>query len=157
MTRLASANARASLVLVSYSCGSAFGSVTTLCTFTFDPPSWVARLPQKFSAAITTIEPEGAEIDPPQAAANKPKHPKIANFSGPIITQEYCTTDLRKLCAYSQIRGPAKPSERPGEKPLPWRRPAPLVNRRAARSRRSGPGRRRLLDGVPRRFRPRAR
>src|SRR5579859_5691623 len=53
MTYCALAKARASPVLLSYSCGSAFGSVTMLVTLTCDPPSWLAMLPQKFSAATT--------------------------------------------------------------------------------------------------------
>src|SRR5437879_4223773 len=74
MTSLASANGRASLELLSYSWGSALGSVTTLCTVTFVPPSWAAMLPQKFSPATTVIAvPDCTEAAPPHAEqSNKP-------------------------------------------------------------------------------------
>jgi len=58
------------LVLLSYSCGSALGSVTTLCTLTFPPPSWVTRLPQKFSPATTSMLDAAVEVVPAQAASS---------------------------------------------------------------------------------------
>src|SRR5882672_5805011 len=98
MTRSASAKARASAVVDSYSCGSAFGSLTTLWTETLKPPSWAAMLPQKLSPATTFSCPEcvagGPQaIDMTRTAATAQATPPIA--------QEYCTIDLRKLCAYS--------------------------------------------------------
>src|SRR5438128_746224 len=96
MTRSAWANARASVVLLSYSCGSALGSVTTLWTWTRAPPSWVAMLPQKFSPATTLSEPACAVEGPlPQAApvATSPNHAITTRYIR--IAQQYCTNDLR--------------------------------------------------------------
>src|SRR5205807_2454358 len=53
MTKFAFAIARAFAALLSYSCGSAFGSETILSTCVWVPPSCDTRLPQKFSAATT--------------------------------------------------------------------------------------------------------
>jgi hypothetical protein len=62
---LASANARASLLLLAYSWGSALGSVTTLWTLPWLPASWVAMLPQKFCpATILSVAPDPADEDP---------------------------------------------------------------------------------------------
>jgi hypothetical protein len=48
-----------------------FGSLTTLWTLAFDPPSWTAMLPQKFSAATTLINPVGEPtLEVPHAPAN---------------------------------------------------------------------------------------
>src|SRR5947199_3615944 len=96
MPSLASANARASLVLLSYSCGSALGSVTTLCTLTFAPPSWVTRLPQKFSPATTSMLDAAVEVVPPQAASSSTP---IAGASHLPMRKSFAQVD----CA-SQVR-----------------------------------------------------
>src|ERR1700730_8789788 len=70
MMMSASAKARASLVLLEYSWGSVLGSVTTLWTRPWPPSSWVAMLPQKFSAAtiLSCLDaPTGVDASP-QAA-----------------------------------------------------------------------------------------
>src|SRR5437660_5502468 len=68
MTTSAIAMARESFVLLAYSWGSAFGSVTTLWTSAWLPPIWAAMLPQKFSAATTR------RTDPPEPPGAAPLH-----------------------------------------------------------------------------------
>ena len=50
------------------------GLVTMLVTVTRSPPSWLAILPQKFSAATTEIVPPGPVWATPVAAAHPPRH-----------------------------------------------------------------------------------
>src|SRR5216684_220058 len=104
MTSFASAIALASLALLSYSCGSALGSLTTLWTLTWLPPSWRAMLPQKFSPAITLIAPAGSPLGAGEAhAAARATSPRTDAYrTPPTMTQEYCTIDLRNVFAYSQ-------------------------------------------------------
>src|SRR5947207_12384249 len=144
MTNLASANARASLVLLSYSCGSALGSVTTLCTLTFEPPSCATRLPQKFSPATTSMVDDALEVVPPQAASNSPT---AATHTHRPMAQEHCTSGLRKSSARRLGGdGAAQPGQRSGANPFRGRAKAPLVDRRAPRSRRAVARGRGLLD-----------
>src|SRR5487761_1814590 len=106
--------ARASLALLSYSCGSAFGSVTTLWTLAFDPPNCVAMLPQKFCPATTLIEPVAATgVEPPHAPTIKaitthaqirlPANARLLSRTlsprSGSVAQEYCTIRLGKECA----------------------------------------------------------
>src|SRR2546430_14169614 len=97
MTSLASANARASAELLSYSCGSALGSVTPLCTLTFEPPSCVARLPQKFSPATTlrVVLDAGCRLEPPQAAASRPTRIAARHLMCKTIAQVDCASQVR--------------------------------------------------------------
>src|SRR2546429_8099364 len=105
MTNLASANARASPVLLSYSCGSALGSVTTLCTLTFPPPSWVTRLPQKFSPVTTSMLDAAVEVVPAQAASS----------STPITGASHLPTrkSFAQVNCASQVRVSFTPMARP--------------------------------------------
>src|SRR5579862_5362402 len=94
--------ARASAGLDSYSWGSALGSETMLRTWTWRPPSWVARLPQVFSAATTVIGPAAAAAGlrpappatPPAtkraavAPTNVALHPRIARSPRPAALNE---------------------------------------------------------------------
>src|SRR2546426_229129 len=93
MTSLASAKARASFVLPSYSCGSALGSVTTLCTVTSEAPSWETRLPQKFSPATTLMVEVVLGVVPPHAASSSPAAARDTHLP---MAQELCTSELRK-------------------------------------------------------------
>src|SRR5436190_24366919 len=106
MTSLASANARASLVLLSYSCGSALGSVTTLCTLTFAPPSWVTRLPHKFSPATTSMLNAAVELVPPQEVSSSTTK---NGTSQPHTQKSYATIDYEiqvfvNLTAIARLR-----------------------------------------------------
>src|SRR5438874_4774500 len=97
VTSLASANARASAELLSYSWGSALGSVTTLCRLTFEPPSSVARLPQKFSAATTlrVVLDAGCRLEPPQAAASRTTRSAVPHLMCKTIAQVACASQVR--------------------------------------------------------------
>src|SRR5712691_405330 len=68
ITSCAEAMVLASVAVGSYECGSALGLVMMLISVTWVPPSCRAMLPQKFSAAATTIFPAGS---PPAAAAGE--------------------------------------------------------------------------------------
>jgi Fe2+ or Zn2+ uptake regulation protein len=67
-------------------------------------------LPQKFSPAITLIALDNWLLGagPPHAQASATRTQTAANFTRPVMTQEYCTIDLRNVFAYS--RGMARPS-----------------------------------------------
>src|SRR2546421_2901041 len=146
MTNLASANARASLVLLSYSCGSALGSVTTLCTPTFEPPSCATRLPQKFSPATTLMVDDALEVVPPQAASSSPAAARHRHLP---MAQEHCTSCLRKSSARTLGGdGAAQPGQRSGAHLVRGRAKASLVDRRAPRSRRAVARRRGLFDSL---------
>src|SRR5205807_1881519 len=99
MTSLASANARASAELLSYSCGSALGSVTTLSTLTFEPPSSVARLPQKFSPATTfrVVLDAGCRLEPPQAASHRTTKTAAPHRMCKSIAQADCASQVRVI------------------------------------------------------------
>jgi Fe2+ or Zn2+ uptake regulation protein len=67
-------------------------------------------LPQKFSPAITLIALDNWLLGagPPHAQARATRTQTAANLTRSLITQEYCTIDLRNVFAYS--RGVARPS-----------------------------------------------
>ena len=67
-------------------------------------------LPQKFSPAITLIALDNWLLGagPPHAQASATRTQTAANFTRPVMTQEYCTIDLRNVFAYS--RGVGRPS-----------------------------------------------
>ncbi len=70
MTTWARASVAASTASVSKRWGSALGSVISDVTRTSCPPSWLAMLPQKFSAATTrTTGPSAAAVAAPASAA----------------------------------------------------------------------------------------
>src|SRR5579859_1228843 len=96
-----------------------FGSVRTLVTLTRDPPSWVTRLPQKFSAATTRIEEEEpppvvavshdevAAMTPPvtaiatamTAARGRTSRIEILQRSRNKVAHDYCTSHMRNTSA----------------------------------------------------------
>src|SRR5579859_1172258 len=149
-----------------------FGSVTTLVTLTRDPPSWVTRLPQKFSAATTRID----EDEPPPVVAVS--HDEVAAMTPPVTpiatamtaargrtsrieTLQRSATRLRMtiaqvICAI-QVRelysGRASPQSRNrcGAPPLRDPGPARMVDRRSPYRGAPLARLRRLLLRVPRR------
>src|SRR5579859_7832673 len=105
---------------------------------TLSPPSWVAMLPQKFSAATTTGRPEGqgepvSPVPPlPQAArtigrtiaTRTPTFDRTGHLSANLsqrLAQQYCTSCLRIAVDWRArdyaVRGPSSRADLPAGRP----------------------------------------
>src|SRR6266849_6597529 len=111
ITYWAPAISRASAGARSSEWGSVFGFTITLVKWARSPPSWVAMLPQKFSAATTSTLPpvdvDEAPVNPHTLRERARSAPMPARSPAlrppPATAQEYCTIDLRNVNALEAV------------------------------------------------------
>src|SRR5712664_2828298 len=128
-----------------------------------EPASWVAMLPQKFSAAttLTAAESEGVEIPQPVVSDTTATRTARANTADPRMKCVLATADVdtagsipvaHVACArplrYNGRHAQTQSGARPGSRPRVERFVTCVDDRGAAGARAQGRGDRGLLDGL---------